>query len=583
MQHEAEQSEGATPPTLLNWQPFQPVVDGVALRERESIDCGWGRLIFGHTFREPEELVAELLNEAPRKRDIALYIRDPHVILSLAPQELFLDPSHTYRLTLSGCEAPAKAAGFTIRPVTNLEEAEGLAAVWQQCQMVPAMPGFVMERLDDPALIYLVALDDASGAVVGGVVGVDHAAAFSDPEEGASLWSLAVDRRSTYAGVGEALVLALAARLAGRGRAYLDLSVMHDNTAAISLYEALGFRRVPVFCIKRKNSINEALFVGESGLQGLNPYGRIIVDEARRRGIAAEPVDPANGYFRLRLGGRAILCRESLSALTPATTLSLCDDKQATRRVLAAAGLKVPDQIEATDPDVAAFLHRHGRVVVKPLRGEQGRGVAVDLSDRAEIADAVERARQYSPQVLIEQFAAGQDLRVVVIGGEVVAAAIRRPAQVCGTGRHSIRRLIEKQSRRRAAATDGESRIPLDDETRRCVAAAGHALDDILPSGVTLTVRKSANLHTGGTIHDVTAELHPALAAAALNAAAALEIPVVGLDFLVPSPDQADYVIIEANERPGLANHEPQPTAQRFIDLLFPETVRQGQSRGRNP
>src|SRR5690606_34320040 len=81
------------------------------------------------------------------------------------------------------------------------------------------------------------------------------------------------------------------------------------------------------------------------------------------------------------------------------------------------------------------------------------------------------------------------------------------------------------------------------------------------------------NLHTGGTIHDVTAELHPALAAAAVAAARALSIPVVGLDFLVPAVDGPDYVIVEANERPGLANHEPQPTAERSVDLPFPQTA----------
>ena len=77
-------------------------------------------------------------------------------------------------------------------------------------------------------------------------------------------------------------------------------------------------------------------------------------------------------------------------------------------------------------------------------------------------------------------------------------------------------------------------------------------------------------VHTAGTLEDATARLHPAQAEAAIGAARALEIPVVGLDLLVPAADQPDYVLIEANERVGLANHEPQPTAERFIDLLFP-------------
>ena len=92
----------------------------------------------------------------------------------------------------------------------------------------------------------------------------------------------------------------------------------------------------------------------------------------------------------------------------------------------------------------------------------------------------------------------------------------------------------------------------------------------VLESGRVVRVRRAANFHTGGTIHDVTAELHPALVKAAEQAARYLHIPVVGMDLIVATPDSADYVIIEANERVGLANHEPQPTVQRFIDLLFP-------------
>ncbi len=142
-----------------------------------------------------------------------------------------------------------------------------------------------------------------------------------------------------------------------------------------------------------------------------------------------------------------------------------------------------------------------------------------------------------------------------------------------GNGQHPIRTLIEKQSRRRSAATQGESSIPIDDETVRCLAKAGYDLDDVPPAETRLQVRGAANLHTGGTIHDVTEDLHPELRTAAEQAAEILQIPVVGLDFIVPDVSAPDYVIIEANERPGLANHDPQPTAERFVDLLFPHTV----------
>src|SRR5690606_23847177 len=127
-------------------------------------------------------------------------------------------------------------------------------------------------------------------------------------------------------------------------------------------------------------------------------------------------------------------------------------------------------------------------------------------------------------------------------------------------------------SRRRAAATGGESAVPLDETTADTVRAAGYDLDDVLAEGVSVQVRRAANLHTGGTIHDVPAPLHPDLARAAVAASKALDIPVTGIDMIVPDIEGPEYVFVEANERPGLANHEPQPTVERFVDLLFPAT-----------
>ena len=81
---------------------------------------------------------------------------------------------------------------------------------------------------------------------------------------------------------------------------------LHNNEQAIALYEKLGFRRVNVFAVKRKNEINEKLFVGEQTETELNPYAKIIVNEALRRGIHVEVNDAANGFFRLSHGGRSV-------------------------------------------------------------------------------------------------------------------------------------------------------------------------------------------------------------------------------------------------------------------------------------
>src|SRR5690606_4654227 len=101
-----------------------------------------------------------------------------------------------------------------------------------------------------------------------------------------------------------------------------------------------------------------------------------------------------------------------------------------------------------------------------------------------------------------------------------------------------------------AAATGGESSIPIDAETERTLAEAGYGLDDVAGEGEEILVRKAANLHLGGTIHDVTDEVHPVRVEAAVAAARAIDIPVPGIDLMVRAPDQPDYAFIEANERP---------------------------------
>jgi len=407
--------------------------------------------------------------------------------------------------------------------------------------------------------------------VIGSVMGLNHQKAYKDPELGSSLWCLAVDPACSRPGVGEVLVRHLIEHFMSRGLSHLDLSVLHDNGQAKKLYAKLGFRELQTFSIKRKNGINQTLFLGPGPDDNLNPYARIIVDEARRRGIDAQIDDAEAGLFTLSQGGRRIRCRESLTDLTSAVTMTLCQDKRLTHRTLSRAGLSLPAQrLAGSAEDNAAFLAEHGSLVVKPVDGEQGQGVAVDLRTPADVQAAIERARPFDERVLLESYHEGFDLRIVVIGFEVVAAAIRRPAEILGDGRHTIGELIDAQSRRRQAATGGESRIPKDAETLRTLHAAGYDYDSVLPQGKRMAVRKTANLHTGGILEDVTGILHPTLADAAVKAARALDIPVVGLDLLVPAADQPEYVFIEANERAGLANHEPQPTAERFIDLLFP-------------
>jgi GNAT-family acetyltransferase (TIGR03103 family) len=250
-------------------------------------DCGWGRILFAQTFAEADDLVAAIRAENPEQRDIAMYVTDPHVVIASAPAELFLDPSHTYRLNLATYRASKRRlSGFFVRRMIPDTDADAVNRLYELHRMVPVRPEFFEQGGEARLLTYFVAEDEETGALIGTVTGINHSIAFDDPEKGSSLWTLAVDPQTVHAGVGEALIRWLAEHYIARGAHHMDLSVLHDNAGAIALYDKLGFARLPVFAVKRRNMINERLFAGHDPAKDMNPYARIIINEARRRTAA---------------------------------------------------------------------------------------------------------------------------------------------------------------------------------------------------------------------------------------------------------------------------------------------------------
>lgn len=540
------------------------------------LDCGWGRVVFAHTFQDQAQVAKLLLEEKPGQRDLAFYVQDPHVILSHAPQSLFLDPSHAYRLDFRDyVKRRMPFRNIKIRNVEDLSDISHINSIYKQHQMIPFSKNFTWQKRSSEVLEVLIAEDKLTGQIIGSVMGIDHAEAFDDPEQGTSLWALAVSKFCNLSGAGEALIRTLIEKYQERGRTYIDLSVMHYNDKAIKLYEKLGFKRIPVFCVKHKNRINSSLFTSSTEEQkSLNPYAQIIVNEAYRRGVVVDVIDAERSLFNLKFAGRSVNCIESLTDLTSAIAFQRCADKALTSKLVAAEGITVPKELVDPDQDAAhAFLEEHQQVVVKPQQGEQGKHVFVGITDEGTMMRAMELIRDLGQIPILQQFVEGTDLRVIVIGGRFVAAAIRRPPFVVGDGASTIEDLIHNLDKRRQAATDGESRVRIDSETERCLASQGYHLKSILPTGVSAQVRKTANLHTGGTIEDVTDLIHPSVREMSELCARCLDIPVVGLDFMISDPESDQVCFIEANERPGLANHEPQPVVERFLDLLFPESI----------
>ncbi|MDY6826746.1 MAG: GNAT family N-acetyltransferase [Bacillota bacterium] len=234
-----------------------------AVKENISLDCGWGKLIFGQTFINQDDLIEELASERSSDRDIAFYVPDHHILLGRAPELLFLDPSDTYRFWLHMYRPPKRRPrSFKVRMLQDIEDARAINRVARSCGMLEAPEEKIVKNQRTRIFCYYLAERISDGRVIGAIMGIDHREALNDPTNGSSFWCLSVDPEARARGVGRALVREVAEHFLARGRDYLDLSVMHDNKKARKLYRSLGFRRIPLFTVKRRNKVNRNLYLG---------------------------------------------------------------------------------------------------------------------------------------------------------------------------------------------------------------------------------------------------------------------------------------------------------------------------------
>lgn len=331
------------------------------------------------------------------------------------------------------------------------------------------------------------------------------------------------------------------------------------------------------------SSIIESL-VAMITANGLGPSTAAIVGEARRRGIPVTRLDTAS-LVQLGTGSRQRRIRASVTGATSLIGAELAAHKHAAKSLLADAGLPVPaGHVVRTEAEAARAAKRLGwPVVVKPLDGNQGRGVTTGIDNGTRLAEAFDRAAAISRRVIVERQLVGRDHRVLVVAGKVVAVAERVPAQVTGDGVRSIRDLIEAVNadpRRGKGHEAILTRIHIDAALEASLVQAGMALDTIPPAGTDVVLRGTANLSTGGTAIDRTDVIHPDNAAIAVQAAAIVGLDVAGIDMMAVDIGQNITVsgggIVEVNAAPGLRMHlapsegQPRNVAEPIVASLFP-------------
>jgi cyanophycin synthetase len=322
----------------------------------------------------------------------------------------------------------------------------------------------------------------------------------------------------------------------------------------------------------------------------LGPSTAAIVRAARARDIPFRRLN-SGSLVQLGYGARQRRICTAETDQTSAIAEAIAQDKELTRSLLRAVGVPVPQGRSVSDAEDAwqAAQELESPVVVKPRYGNHGRGVATNLTTRDQVMQAYRAAREEGSEIVVERFAPGSDYRLLVIGGKLVAAALREPAQVVGDGRSTVTQLVaevNKDPRRSDGHATVLSWIKLDAVGLAVLAEQGYTPQSVPAPGARVLIRRNGNLSTGGTAADVTDRVHPEVAARAVEAARAVGLDIAGVDVVatdIGRPLEAQRgAVVEVNAGPGLRMHlepssgKPRPVGEAVVASLFPDVATSG-------
>lgn len=320
----------------------------------------------------------------------------------------------------------------------------------------------------------------------------------------------------------------------------------------------------------------------------LGPSTEAIVNEAASRNIPWREL-PTRRMIQFGYGVNQRFIQASQTDATSILGIEMAGDKESTIALLQEAGLPVPqgkmiryfDQLEAAIDLIGGFP-----VVIKPLDGNHGRGITLNIQSwqAAEAAYDLAQAESKSGMIRVERFYQGKDYRVLVVNGKVVAAAERIPAHVVGDGQTTIAELVEWTNQDPQRGNGHEktlTRITIDDHSQYVLAQQGYTLDSIPDSEAICYLKATANLSTGGIAIDRTDEIHPETVWFCERAAKRVGLDIAGIDITAPDIRQplreTNGVIVEVNAAPGLRMHLqpsqgiPRNVAAPIVDMLYPQ------------
>lgn len=325
-------------------------------------------------------------------------------------------------------------------------------------------------------------------------------------------------------------------------------------------------------------------FIRFAQRRALGPSTASLVKAAEARGI---PWLRLNDQSLVQLGHGKYQQRiqATITSRTSHIAVELASDKEETNRILTSLGLPAPRQelVRKEDDAVRAARRIGGPVVTKPYNGNHGRGITIAIESEEDVRAGFRAAREHSHLVIVETYVSGDDHRLLVVNGELVAATKRTPGHVIGDGMHTVAELIDvvnRDPRRGIGHEKVLTRLVLDEQAERMLAKKGYTAASVPAVDEVVYLRSTANLSTGGTATDVTDLIHPDNRDMAVRAIKAVGLDVGGVDFLTTNIGESYKSIgggiCEVNAAPGFRMHvapsegTPRDVAGPVIDMLFP-------------
>jgi cyanophycin synthetase len=310
-----------------------------------------------------------------------------------------------------------------------------------------------------------------------------------------------------------------------------------------------------------------------------------LVREAEALGIPWIHLETCD-LFQFGYGKHQKRIQASLTSHSNVLGAELACDKENTKKILARMGIPVPlGEVVYAFRALEDTIHRLGGypIVMKPLKGNHGRGVTLDIQSWRQAKAAYDRARDVSKGVIVEHFYQGRDHRILVVNHKVVAVAERVPAHVVGNGLETIAALVDQENcdvRRGEGHDNILTKIQLDRATDEMLSRQGFTLDTVLQPDQICYLRATANLSTGGIALDRTDDIHPETVWLAERVSRIIDLDVAGIDVVttdITKPlGEADGVIVEVNAAPGLRMHVApsqgigRNVAAPILQMLFP-------------